>query len=223
MRLSSVCVRAILLVALFTGISFAGAVVFSNLVQPGDQYGPDPVGIGHTPGFPNPGDYLIFATNFTPQADYSLTEIDAPLGVVSGPNQIEAYLMADSGGQPGAVLESFHLTGLPNSFPEPLDTILSSTHPMLEAGQQYWFAATGGPNTFANWSLTLFQGDPTSGGASQSVTGGVPGPWTVGGGTRTGALRVIGDAAGVPEPGAAVLTAAGLLLVIRLRSAVRHR
>jgi hypothetical protein len=35
--------------------AFAGQVFFSNLIQPGNQYGPDPLGIGHTPSFP-PGD-----------------------------------------------------------------------------------------------------------------------------------------------------------------------
>jgi hypothetical protein len=29
----------------------AATILFSNLVQPGNQYGPDGVGIGHTPSF----------------------------------------------------------------------------------------------------------------------------------------------------------------------------
>ena len=54
-------------VALFVPVcANAGTILFSNLVGPGDQYGPDGVGIGHTPAFSNPGDYLIYAVPLLP-------------------------------------------------------------------------------------------------------------------------------------------------------------
>jgi len=193
----------------------AATILFSNLVQPGNQYGPDGVGIGDTPAFPIPGEYLSYGVEFTPSVTAELTTIEAPLGIISGPNQVEAFLMTNSGGTPGAVIESYLLTGLPTGpQPFPLTTISSTLDPVLQAGQQYWFVATGGPTTFATWSLTLFQGDPTEGGASQAVIGGVAQPWDVGSGTRTGALEVFGNS--VPEPsGGGVVGCALLLLAIR--------
>jgi hypothetical protein len=57
--------------------SFAGQVFFSNLVEPGDLYGPDSLGIGHTPAY-LPGDtgQSFGATGFTPSASFKLTSFD---------------------------------------------------------------------------------------------------------------------------------------------------
>jgi len=189
----------------------ASTILFSNLIQPGNQYGPDGVGIGHTPAFTNPGDYLLYGVHFIPNTTAQLTTIEAPFGVISGPNRIQAFLMTDSGGAPASIIESFVLTGLsvpPGPFP--LFTINSSLDPLLVAGHQYWFVATGGPNTFASWTLNLFQGDSTDGGASQVVMGGVTQPWSIGSGTRTGALEVFGNP--VPEPSYFVLVGCAVIL-----------
>lgn len=97
----------------FVLVSFGGAlanadtILFSNLVQPGNQYGPDGVGIGHTPSFVNAADYLIYAVPFTPSATARLTSFEAPLGVFTGPNQLQAFLFNDSAGTPGSIVESF--------------------------------------------------------------------------------------------------------------------
>ena len=101
-------------ILLFAALPSQAGVIFSNLVQPGNQYGPDGVGIGHTPGFPSPGDYLLYGVHFIPSTTAQLTIIQAPLGVLNGPNQIQAFLMSDSGGSPGSILESFPLSNLPS-------------------------------------------------------------------------------------------------------------
>ena len=187
-------------------------LLFSNLVQPGSQYGPDGVGIGHTLSFPNAGDYLLYGVHFRPSTTAQLTMFEAPLGIVDGPNQIQAFLMTDSGGAPGSVIESYGRSNLPGPpSPFPLVTVPSSLDPVLIAGQQYWFVATGGPNTFGLWDLTLFQGDGADGGASRSVLGGIDQPWIVGSGTRTGALEVFGSS--VPEPSYTVLIGSVLLFL----------
>ena len=187
-------------------------IIFRNLVEPGGQYGPDAVGIGHTPGFPNPGDYLTYGVRFVPSLTAQLTTIQAPLGVLSGPNQVQAYIMNDAGGVPGSIIESFSLTNLPP--PGPLVTITSLLDPLVLAGQPYWFVATGGGATYALWTLNLFQGDSSDGGATQVTLGGVPHAWTAGSGTRTGALQVSGNAA--PEPSSiAMLACAALVCFIK--------
>jgi hypothetical protein len=86
------------------------------------------------------------------------------------------------------------------------------------AGQRYWLGATGGPDAFGEWSLNLFQGDPSDGGASQVVMNGVAQPWSVGSGSRTGALVVEGIV--IPEPSFAALIA-GVVIAFVLVQAIK--
>jgi hypothetical protein len=202
-------------ILLAAAVPSEAGIIFSNLVEPGDQFGPDGVGIGHTPGFPNPGDYLTYGVCFVPSLTAQLTTIQAPFVVFSGPSQVQAYLMSDAGGVPGSIIEAFSLTNLP-ATPGQLVTITSLLDPLVLAGHPYWFVATGGGATFADWTLNLFQGDPNDGGAAQLTMGGVSGPWTVGSGTRTGALQVSGNAA--PEPSSvAMITCAALVFALIVR------
>jgi hypothetical protein len=200
----------------------AGTVVFSNLVEPGGLYGPDGVGIGHTPAFPPTSpQFVTYATPFTVQFDSRLSMIEVPIGLISGPNQAGAALLSDAGGAPGALIEAFLLTNLPTlSGPSgfPLVQVPSTLNPILGRGQKYWFSATGGGITFAMWSLTLFQGDASDGGATRIEP--PPGAWSVGTGTRTGALRVTGDP--VPEPASFLLAAVGFVALATLTRRQRN-
>lgn len=186
--------------------------VFSNLVQPGGQYGPDALAIGHTPAFLGNG-YTYGATRFTPSSTSLLDSIRAPLGYEgTGPNQVFVYLMSDAAGLPGSVLEAFTVQNLPTgSFSLPLTTIPSLERPQLNAGTPYWIAATGGPDTFDAWAMTLFQGDPTDGWGHKDVVDGVDSGWNAGTGVRVGALEILG--APVPEPDSIVLVSVPLLLL----------
>src|SRR5512141_2460827 len=98
-----------LLTLLWMG-SAEAATIFTNFVQPGYQYGPDPVGFG---AVPVPGLFLYSATNFTPVSTALLLGLELPLAVVSGPAEIDVLLLADAGNIPGSVIESFHMTGFP--------------------------------------------------------------------------------------------------------------
>ena len=76
--------------------------------------------------------------------------------------------------------------------------------------------------TFAIWTLNLFQGDASDGGATQLTLGGVTQGWNVGTGTRTGALQVSGNA--VPEPSTIAMCAcAALVFVIKIRRSAFHQ
>jgi hypothetical protein len=190
-----------------------GDVIFSNLVEPGDLYGPDAVGLG---AIPVPGYFVYNAVPFTPQDhDYQLSSLEIPLAWAgSGSNTGLVEVLTDDGGTPSNdVLESFSLDLSPTSFIAPLLTIDSITQPTLNAGEQYWIAVTGGaPTSFILWTLTLFEGDPSAGGAFRYIVDGQDQGWAVSDGTRMGALVVNGDIA-VPEPSSFVLFSGGLVLL----------
>ena len=190
--------------------SFAGQIFFSDLVQPGNQYGPDSLGIGHTPAY-MPGDTgeSFGATGFTPSASFRLTSFDIALGypalfAPNGPNQADVFLMSASGGLPGSTIESWHLTNLPTTCaPCPLSTITSASNPVLTAGNQYWVVASGGPQTFDDWTFTLL-GNSFSPLATRNILNGVDSGWGLNSSGRQGALAVSGDP--VPEPTSLALT-----------------
>jgi hypothetical protein len=205
MRIRSVVLMVLMAALLGAVPSFGGQIFFSNLVEPGDQYGPDGLGIGHTPSFlPGETGEVISATKFTSPVAFQLSSIEAPLGYVfgsfpNGPNQVDVFLMSDAAGLPGSIIESWHLLDLPSTTPIiPLTTIASSLNPVLAPGQQYWVAASGGPDTFDIWSLTLFQGASSGPDASRVIRNGVDSGWVGVSDARTGALVVTGDP--VPEP-----------------------
>jgi hypothetical protein len=187
--------------------AFAGQVFFTNLIEPGDQYGPDPLGVGHTPSYlPGETGQLFGATGFTSNADFRLTSFNIAIGYVDtfatapGPDQALVSLESDSGGLPGNTIESWTLTNLPiDCFPCPLTTVTPVSEPILKGGTPYWIVVTGGLETFDVWTFTSFA-KPFQPLAAHTITNGVDSGWQLVSppNTRQGALEVFGDP--VPEP-----------------------
>jgi hypothetical protein len=220
MRLRLASMLTVTVAVLWQAPSFASQIFFSNLIQPGNQYGPDSLGIGHTPAYLGGDTGEVFgATGFTPSAAFRLTSFDIALGYPAnfspnGPNQVDLFLMSDSGGLPGSTIESWHLTNLPTTCgPCPLSTITSASNPVLVPGDQYWVVASGGEQTFDTWTFTL-AGNSFSPLALRSIFNGVDSGWGLNSSGRQGALVVSGDA--VPEPSSFALTILALPVIFLL-------
>lgn len=135
-------------------------------------------------------------------SDFFLDQIELAVGLVSGPNQLDVALYNDVGGEPGALLESFHFTDAMGSFGSlnPPLLAVSTLRPLLEAGAQYWLiASVPSTVTWAAWNQNSV-GD-TGPHACCSA------PFDVSD-TTAGAFRV--EASPVPEPGTLLLLGAGL-------------
>ncbi|HEY1342978.1 MAG TPA: PEP-CTERM sorting domain-containing protein [Bryobacteraceae bacterium] len=216
MKVCVACLAAATLAVSWQTPAFGGQVFFSNLVQPGDQYGPDGLGIGHTPFYqPGATGEATGATGFVASNTFRLTFIDIALVYAeafpsNGPNQADVFLMNDAGGLPGSTIESWHVTNLPvNCGPCSLTSIASSSNPILAGGSAYWVAATGGPETFDLWTFSLL-GSNFAPLAVRNTLNGADSGWSLSSppNTRQGALQIVGEA--IPEPGTWALTVLAL-------------
>jgi hypothetical protein len=205
--------RMAALIILGAGITQASTV--SSDIQPGDLFGPG-VAIGIVP-FVGVFNYAGIA--FTPSQTYTFEDVELAMSLSRGPNDVNVYLMGDSGGLPSGIIESFDVNGaLPSSPGTSLVTFDSVTHPLLQSGVQYWIVAAGGPLTTAMWQQNV-----------HNVMGpNVSGP-TLASLVRDSNSNVIeayqvDGAAIVPEPESwlLVLTGAAALMLRMCRSARLH-
>jgi len=188
-----------------TSVPAQAAVVFDNLANLGNPYLAS-VGFG---AIPVPGYFLYIAEGFVPSGNYQLQSLELPLFVTSyTPNNAQIAVMDDVGGLPASVLESFQVANLPTTSPAALTTVISQMHPLLTDGSRYWIAVTGGTSTsFGGWDLVSGTGLESN----KEILNGVDLGWNPGDpGNPALALRVDGDP--VPEPGTALLFAAGVCL-----------
>jgi hypothetical protein len=116
----------------------------------------NPVCCGYAVGlYPGSANVFIDAFPFTVQGgSYRLDEVglltstDGAVG--PAPSGLSLFVYADSGGKPGAVLESWQAIPVGNTIT--LQTAMSSKRPILQQGQQYWFGVTTtNPQETAIW------------------------------------------------------------------------
>jgi hypothetical protein len=188
---------------LFVGT--AGAATIYNNFGPGDAY----CGCGYAvSGSTSGSGFFQEANAFTPSGTFTLTQIDVAIDVVSGTNSASLTLNSDSGGLPGAVLETWSLPSLPG-FPTccTVETVTPSGSPIvLTSGTQYWLVASPiASDTFAAWMVnsTSASGPRATNQGSGFSSDGV---------SALGAFDVLGTP-GVPEPSTLLFTAGGLALL----------
>jgi hypothetical protein len=176
---------------------------------------------GNFPG-PNPG-LSLAAGAFTPDDNFNLTQIDVAFTAVSRfsevyPSGFAISLAQDSGGQPGATIETW--TGLTapliaigvSSLVESVSPVSTVT---LLAGKQYWVVASpSAPDTVNGWLMGNQLTDPggTFAVCGQEGYGSAPtcpnwNVWNV----SHGALLFDVQGTPMPEPGTLPLLASALL------------
>jgi hypothetical protein len=183
-------------------LSAHAGVIYSNY-GPGFSYDTNTAWIVDYPGTGfNP------AMPFTPTATATLDAIYLNVGNDLGTSSLDITLRTDSGGIPGAVIESFNVTSVPDALNgvtfAPLQ-LKSSLNPILSAGQQYWIAATANDlgAEFGWWESNADIGQVFS------DQNGSPG-------FSTG-RRGVFELTSAPEPIGSVLAMSGILLVFTRR------
>jgi hypothetical protein len=92
------------------------------------------------------------AVPFTCGSSFVLHGISLPLGYSSGSSSdVTVTLLADSGGLPGSIVETWNVPVLPDSNPPPLTTLLDPFATNLLAGRKYWIEVQAYGDTLAVW------------------------------------------------------------------------
>ncbi len=159
-------------------------------------------------GASSPGGFVGHAESFVPSVSGNLETLQVAVGQLSGGTGLVNFsVAADSGGTPGATLESFmNVLAPPSSSSSFLVTMNSITQPLLQAGSTYWLCAEPAEATTAiGWFVN------NQGYANEYSQESPPGVWT--------SAPVIIGANGVfdvavipvPEPSMARLAMLGLV------------
>ncbi|PYX08220.1 MAG: hypothetical protein DMG88_11615 [Acidobacteria bacterium] len=166
----------------------------------------------------NVGPY-ISAMAFTPNTTSPLFAIDLAIGSGQVNDQFTLALMSTNGGLPGSILESwsltttFHLALCNHCF----ETALSTLHPVLQGGTQYWLVVFPSSDMDGGW----FASNDAQGTSAFSSDRGKT--WTPHANSQMGAFDVRGISnTAVPEPSTIILLGSGLLGITAARRKTRR-
>ncbi len=200
--------RCALSIMLVLGVILANPLIVKaetifSTFGPGDSY--DNLAGAGIFGPPNPVQNI--AASFTPAQNYLFDSADLallmfPEGGANTSNTFDVWLMSDSGGLPGTIIESFSLSIEFNS--SGIYTVSGVPHPLLTSGTTYWVAVSPDGSTFGTW----FFNDQ---GEKGLAIGHLGPPFGLNSNEPAPAFRVEGTLASVPEPATMILLGSGLL------------
>jgi hypothetical protein len=108
--------------------------------------------------FPEPAETV--AASFTPNADFSLADVQVPVAFNDGTNTFNVWITQDAAGIPGPVMEALGPASVPADTLPPfttVTTIRSKTFPALKSGTQYWIViGPGAPDSYASWLFSWY-------------------------------------------------------------------
>ncbi len=174
-----------------------------------------------------PGAYIVsstfIGTTFTTTGSGNLSTLLFDASSNLGPTSLTVGLYANSGGQPGSLIESWIATipGYPGSGISPAATILNSVlQPLLSAATKYWlvFTQTTGSQIIWHANDTGVTGGVWGGSSINSLVNSVPTN------SAPGIRLTAGPTGSVPDGGATwtlLLLALGSLLSLRAFSCSR--
>jgi hypothetical protein len=139
----------------------------------------------------------------TVDSPYSLDSIEVGIGLESGANQVDIWLMTDASNKPGTTIETFQFVDAMGPFAQsPLMTGTSALHPILTPDTEYWLVASSSVSTAAAWNFS----SPTVDGLRAYRYD--AGSWHVDS-SPMAAFRINGSQV-VPAPGAVILGSIGI-------------
>ena len=146
------------------------AIVYSNF-GPGMTFDTDPTHADVVDGALYGSEGRVVSVRFRPSSDYTFTDVQLPLALLSGPAEMVVYLRVDFYGMPGDVIEAIPVHGLPNTAG--IVVAKSSFNPLLESGRPYWIStAIGASGASARWqrnSTGHLEMDPSGANVARSA------------------------------------------------------
>lgn len=171
-----------------------------------------------------PGDELGLAAQFVPSSNFLFTSATLALDSNVGTPTADVSLMSNASGAPGAVLESFTVTGL-STTTGMFFTVNSILDPQLLGGTPYWLAVTAADaSSNVSWRRDSTT-DINSASNLANTTTGLTGPWNIisAGAVPRPVFQINGTPTAVPEPSTLLLLASGLGGLVFIGRSTRKR
>ncbi len=222
--MNRLCVKLLLLTLGFAPMLVKADVIFSNVAGTGDVTGSAIVCGSTANACPFPGGGLDESEEFTPAADYTLTDAEVLVIVnhIGGDAQtFNVLLYSNNGGAPGSEIEQIgsELTAT-TTYPGSLITAdaTSSQQITLQSGTSYWLVlAPATADSFIGWenggNAAVPFADSGNGGENWNSSG-----------TGTFQFQIDGNpVSSVPEPSGVAFLAAGAILLVAPLKRLRRK